>query len=72
VILQGLKHAAPVKSSLINGESLTAIWYKVTLSKQVKTVQLQRLSERTLGYAKGSDSPNSMETWRVSKKLLAA
>ena len=73
VTLQGLtKHAVLVKSSLINGENLTAIWYKATLSKQVKTVQLQRLSERTLDYFEGSDSPISMETWRASEKLLAA
>lgn len=73
VALQGLtKHAVLAKSSLINGESLTAIRYKVTLSKQVKTVQLQRLSERTFGYSEGSDSPISMETWRASEKLLAA
>lgn len=40
----------PLKSSLINGESLR-FKTMVTLSKQVKTVQLQRLSEKTLAIA---------------------
>lgn len=45
----GFKHQMdPVKSSLINGEYLRRLFAKITLTKQVLTVQVQRLIEKTV------------------------
>lgn len=72
IVLQGLNHTALVKSSLINGENLSTIKYKATLSKQTKpVVQLQRLSEKS-SFTGTSDSPYSYESMRVDKKLSTA